>query len=64
MQSLRVEETTGGKTTPASRIGEGEGKRERVLYAIPTQNVHGREFKLRLGFSSYDEQVSRNWYHQ
>ena len=28
------------------------------------QNVHAREFKLRLGFSSYDEQVTRNWHRQ
>ena len=30
----------------------------------PLQNVHAREFKLRLGFSSYDEQVTRNWHRQ
>ena len=27
-------------------------------------NVHAREFKLRLGFSSYDEQMLRNWHRQ
>jgi hypothetical protein len=27
-------------------------------------NVHAREFKLRLGFSSYDEQMTRNWHRQ
>ena len=37
-----------------------------VLFArtIALQNVHAREFKLRLGFSSYDEQVTRNWHRQ
>jgi hypothetical protein len=27
-------------------------------------NVHAREFQLRLGFSSYDEQMTRNWHRQ
>jgi len=30
----------------------------------PLPNVHAREFKLRLGFSSYDEQMTRNWHRQ
>ena len=28
------------------------------------QNVHAREFTLRLGFSSADEQVTRHWHRQ
>ena len=35
-----------------------------LTLTVSGQNVHAREFKLRLGFSSYDEQVTRNWHRQ
>ena len=39
-------------------------KHQRICSDHTLQNVHAREFKLRLGFSSYDEQVTRNWHRQ
>lgn len=47
-----------------SSISNQTNTLQRICSDHTLQNVHAREFKLRLGFSSYDEQVTRNWHRQ
>ena len=55
----------GAKECATCKINNIETKNTTVLtLTVPGANVHAREFKLRLGFSSYDEQVTRNWHRQ
>ena len=51
-------------SSPALDLNIQQNKDQRICSDHSRQNVHAREFKLRLGFSSYDEQVTRNWHRQ
>jgi hypothetical protein len=53
-----------GKDTAGLRVREVGAVNENTMGLGPHPNVHAREFQLRLGFSSYDEQMTRNWHRQ